>query len=64
MLRNKCSCGSNQFEDVDITPVGVTDKRYFTRCKQCGLVVAVYGCDRKKKCCSILSDLFNKFRRT
>lgn len=45
---NKCSCGSKHFEDVDITPVGVSNKRYFTRCKQCGLVIAVYGGDQKE----------------
>jgi len=39
----KCSCGSKQYEEVDITPAGVQEKRSFTRCKRCGLVVAGQG---------------------
>ncbi|MBP2630764.1 MAG: hypothetical protein H6Q70_1392 [Firmicutes bacterium] len=45
---NKCSCGSKHFEDVDVTPVGASNRRYFTRCKQCGLVIAVFGDDQKE----------------
>jgi hypothetical protein len=37
--KSECRCGSTTFETVDITPVGVVDKRYFTRCSKCGLVV-------------------------
>jgi len=48
MVINKCSCGSKHFEDVDVTPVGASNRRYFTRCKQCGLVIAVYGDDQKE----------------
>lgn len=55
MFRSKCSCGSSQFEDVDVTPVGVQDRRYFTRCKHCGLVIDVHGCAPKKKTWPILS---------
>jgi hypothetical protein len=28
------------FEKVDITPVGMMDKKFFTRCPQCGLVIS------------------------
>lgn len=35
----KCRCGGQSFEDIDITPPGVSEKRYFTRCQACGLVV-------------------------
>jgi len=38
--KNKCYCGSTMFEKVDITPVGMMDKKYFTRCPQCGLVIS------------------------
>lgn len=43
-MQKKCSCGSHSFEDVDVTPGGYREKRYFTRCKRCGLVVATVGC--------------------
>lgn len=43
-MQKKCSCGSQYFEDIDVTPGGYQEKRYFTRCKQCGLVVAAVGC--------------------
>ena len=40
MGRSKCRCGSFVFETVDITPVGMVDRRFFTRCSKCGLVIA------------------------
>jgi hypothetical protein len=38
--RSNCRCGSATFETVDITPFGMVDKKYFTRCSKCGLVIA------------------------
>ena len=41
--KNKCQCGSLRFENVDITPVNTPEKkRYFIRCRKCGLVVRSY----------------------
>lgn len=37
--KSKCRCGSTTFETVDITPAGMADKKVFTRCSQCGLVI-------------------------
>jgi hypothetical protein len=44
LVGRKCVCGNKCFENVDVTPSGAKDKRYFTRCKQCGLVISTYGC--------------------
>ncbi|SDD39556.1 hypothetical protein SPACI_028340 [Sporomusa acidovorans DSM 3132] len=49
MALNRCSCGSKFFENVDVTPAGVKEKRYFTRCKQCGLVIAAHGCRARRQ---------------
>ena len=57
MVMNRCSCGSKYFEDIDVTPVGITKKRYFTRCKICGLIVAVHGGGPKKKYYAMLLRL-------
>lgn len=59
-MLNKCSCGSKYFEDVDVTPVGASNRRYFTRCKQCGLVIAVYGGDQKETYYDRASNLLSK----
>lgn len=40
--KNKCRCGSLVFENVDITSANSSEKRYFTRCRKCGLVVRSY----------------------
>lgn len=46
MTKNACCCcGSTHFENIDVTPVGNIQKRYFTRCTKCGLVIATYGCE-------------------
>jgi hypothetical protein len=55
--RSNCRCGSTKFEKVDITPVGMVDKKFFTRCSKCGLVIAGSEDPSKKKNtsqCSIL----------
>lgn len=57
---NKCPCGSKYFEDVDVTPVGASNRRYFTRCKRCGLVIAVYGGDQKETYYDWLSNLLSR----
>ena len=44
--KNKCQCGGSAFENVDITSAGSPQKRYFTRCRKCGLVVRSYQSDR------------------
>ncbi len=45
----QCSCGSTSFENVDVTPIDGAEKKYFTRCRQCGLITAVYGCGIQRK---------------
>lgn len=40
--RHKCQCGSSVFENVDITSASSPHKRYFTRCRKCGLVIRGY----------------------
>lgn len=47
MTKNRCCCKNKHFENVDVTSSGSTQKKYFTRCTKCGLVVAVYGCESK-----------------
>lgn len=47
MNNNKCCCENRIFENVDITPAGSPQRKYFTRCTNCGLVVATYGSDNK-----------------
>lgn len=49
MGKSRCRCGGNKYETVDITPVGLADKRCFTRCSRCGLVVAVSNCQSPVK---------------
>lgn len=44
LAKEKCKCGSNVFEKVDVTPPGNKKKRYFMRCKKCGLVVFAHRC--------------------
>lgn len=58
-MAGKCSCGSNCFEDVDVTPVGINEKRYFTRCTKCGLVVFTQGCSLRNKKQAGFSKLLN-----
>lgn len=45
MGKKKCRCGGKLFETIDITPCGMTEKQYFTRCVKCGLVVAAPRAD-------------------
>lgn len=58
MGKNKCYCGSTLFEKVDITPVGMIEKKFFTRCTQCGLVISgsKYPTEHRKiSKCSVLN---------
>lgn len=52
MGNRKCCCGSTAFEQVDITPVGVPEKIFFTRCTQCGLVIIGSNQYTENKCTS------------
>lgn len=36
-----CRCRNPKEEMVDITPVGWRNKRYFKRCRRCGVVLSV-----------------------
>lgn len=47
--KSKCRCGSTAFETVNITPVGIVDKREFTRCSICGLVIIGFQDDLSEK---------------
>ncbi|GMA98353.1 hypothetical protein [Pelosinus sp. IPA-1] len=63
MSKSKCRCGSTIFETVDITPFGMEDKRFFTRCSKCGLVVVGSNDPSERKSdskCSILHFVRNK----
>lgn len=44
LTENECLCGSKCFEDIDVTPEGIEQRRYFTRCVKCGLVISTHGC--------------------
>lgn len=41
LAKQKCRCGSLQFEKVDITSAKDTQPRYFVRCAKCGFVAMV-----------------------
>jgi len=63
MSRSKCRCGSTIFETVDITPFGMAEKRFFTRCCKCGFVVVGYNEPSEEESvtkCSILHIFRNK----
>ena len=38
MKRERCKCGHQCFETIDITPGGCNETQYFVRCCKCGLV--------------------------
>lgn len=66
MGRSKCRCGNTTFETVDITPVGMVDKRFFTRCSKCGLVVVGSENLSERKStskCSVLHFVRNALER-
>jgi hypothetical protein len=47
--KSKCRCGNSIFETVDITPVGMVEKKTFTRCSKCGLVIVGSDNQSEKK---------------
>ncbi|MBP2664484.1 MAG: hypothetical protein H6Q71_2432 [Firmicutes bacterium] len=59
MTEKNCSCGSKVFENINVTPDGIKQERYFTRCVQCGLVIATHGCESQGQCQLIVSKLLN-----
>lgn len=58
MGKSKCRCGNTAFETVDITPVGMVDKRFFTRCSKCGLVIVGSDEQSERKSASKCSRLY------
>jgi hypothetical protein len=61
--KSKCRCGNSIFETVDITPVGMVEKRFFTRCSKCGFVIVGSDEQSERKSaskCSILHVLRDK----
>lgn len=66
MGESKCRCGNTTFETVDVTPVGVVDRKEFTRCSKCGLVVTGSDDQFKRKStskCSILRIVHDALER-